>query len=443
MLKPRFVERVRLLPYSGQVIVEEGQWVSETETVARIDYIPGSMRRFQAAETLRVSGKALRHQMLLPEGAPVKAGDPVAANYTFGERRVVTSPYAGYIGLVSKGLGHVYIREPIPVGSDEPEVLNVPEALGMQARFIGDTLRVTVGQAVIPGQVVATRYVERKTLVVQSSVYGKVTEISDGVITIKPLHVSTELPAYLAGRVSQVMPGQGVVVKAYAHLVQGRYGVGGETGGTLLLAAEANSELDPSAVTANWEDKVVVVGSTASLSLMQAAAQAGAKALVMGYLPMQTLKQFTAGTGTVGLTGDEDVPFTVVITEGFLPQAMSYRAYDTLQAASGRYAAVNGTTHIRAGVIRPEVVVCQSEWPSIGTEDTVADQELDLGVVVRIIRSPYGGQVGRVIALPDERQQIVTGSRVRVATVQLAESAVTVPVSNLEIWPDAGGGQNV
>lgn len=443
MLKPRFVERARLLPYSGHVIVEPNQWVSETETVARIDYIPGSMRRFQAADTLRVSGKALRQQMLLPDGAPVEVGDPVAASYCFGERRVVTSPYAGYIGLVSKGLGNIYIREPIPVGSGEPEVLDVPAALGVQPRLVGDCLRVSPGHAVIPGQVVATRQVERKTLVVQASVYGKVTDIVDGVITIKPLHVSTELPAYLAGRISQVMPGQGVVVKSYAYLVQGQYGVGGETGGRLLVAGGADSELDRSAATSSWEDKVVVVGATASLALLEAAAAAGARALVMAYLPMRTLQEFTAGTGTVGLTGDEDVPFTIVMTEGFLPQRMSERAYKTLQALEGRYAAVNGTTHIRAGVIRPEVVVCESEWPTADDGSSDAEPELDVGSVVRITRSPHAGQVGRVIELPAARQRIVTGSQVRVAQVELAHGTVTVPVSNLEIWSAGGGGQHV
>lgn len=442
MLAPKFIERLRLLPYSGQVTVQPDQWVTEEQTVARIDYMPGTMRRFAAAPTLRVDGKALKECMLLPEGAPVAAGDPVAASYCFGERRVATSPYQGFIGLVSRSLGHVYIREPIPVGSAEPLVLDVPALLGVRPMLVGDCLRVISGTAVIPDQVVALRRVGRQTMLVQSSVYGKVSSIVDGVITIKPLHVRTELAAYLAGRVSQVLPGQGVVIRAFAYLLQGQYGVGGEAGGELLVVGNPDSELQPSQITAEMQNKVVIAGATASLQAMRQAAAAGAKALVMAHLPLRTLLEFTGHSGTVGLTGDEDVPLTVVLTEGFSPAAISDRVYSTLAALNGRYAAVNGTTHIRAGVIRPEIVICEPNWPDPALQPPDRQPEIGLGSAVRITREPFAGQVGRVVELPPRRQLIATGSEVRVAGVQLATGVVTIPVSNLEIWTEGRGEQH-
>lgn len=439
MIEPRFLERTRLLPYTGKTTVQVGEWVSEQQTVARIDYMPGTMHRFQAAEPLRVSGAGLRQHMLLPEGSPVQTGDAVAASYCFGERLVVTSPHQGFIGLVSRGLGHIYIREPIPVGSGEPEVLDVPAALGVKPWLVGDCLRVIPGVAVVPGQVIATRRVERQLLMVQSSQYGKVTSIVDGVVTIKPLHVSTDLTAYLAGRVTQVMPDQGVVVRAYAYLLQGQYGVGGETGGKLLIAGQPDTVLQPEDVGPVWQDKIVIIGATASLEAIRAAAEAGAKALVMGYLPLRTLREFTEHTGTVGLTGDEDVPLTIVLTEGFTRATISARFYSTLQSLEGRYASVNGTTHIRAGVIRPEVIVCEPDWLEESGALTVASQEIEVGCNVRITRDPNAGQIGFVTALPSERQLIVTGSSVRVAEVMIGQRKEVVPVSNLEIWSETGG----
>lgn len=439
MLQPQFIERLRLLPYSGQVTVQMDEWVTEEQMVARIDYMPGSMRRFDAAPALRVDGRALREQMLLPEGAPVGVGDPVAASYCFGERRVVTSPYKGFVGLVSRGLGHIYIREPIPVGSGEPLVLDVPTQLGVRPMLVGDCLRVIPGSAVVPDQVIALKRVGRQTLMVQSSAYGKVTSIVDGIITIKPLHVRTELAAYLSGRVVDVLPGQGAVVRAFAYLVQGQYGIGGETGGRLLVAGRSDSVLTVDAITSDWKDKVVVLGATCSLETMQAAASAGAKALVMAHLPLRTLLQFTGNTGTVGLTGDEDVPLTVVLTEGFAPAPISQRFYSTLQALDGRYAGVNGTTHIRAGVIRPEVIICEPQWPAGDAVPEEVQAEVGIGGVVRITREPYAGETGVVIALPDRRQVIATGSEVRVAQVQLSGHTVQVPVSNLEVWAETEG----
>ncbi|HSL93549.1 MAG TPA: hypothetical protein VK905_02980, partial [Bacillota bacterium] len=265
MLTPRFIDRARLLPYSGQVTVKEGDWVTEEQVVARIDYMPGRMMRHTVAPKLRIDGKALRDHMLLPEGAPVEVGDPLAASYDFGWRQAVTSPYAGFVGLISKQLGHVYIREPVPVGSGEPEVLDVPALLDVRPILVGDCLRVIVGNAVVPGQVVALRRVSGNMQLVQSAQYGKVVSIVEGVVTIKPLHVRTELAAYLAGKVIDVVPGQRATVRAYGYLVQGQYGVGGETGGPLLIFGQPDSVLTPDDVKADWQGKVVVVGTTASL----------------------------------------------------------------------------------------------------------------------------------------------------------------------------------
>jgi hypothetical protein len=434
MLTQRFIDRLRLLPYSGQVIVEENDWVTEEQVVARIDYMPGRMMRHDVAPKLRVDGKALRDHMLLPEGAPVEVGDPLAASYDFGSRQVVTSPYGGFVGLVSKQLGHVYIREPIPVGSGEPEVLDIPALLGVRPIMVGDCLRVIVGNAVVPGQVVAIRRASGKTQLVQSSIYGKVKSIEDGVVTIIPLHVRTELSAYLAGKVIDVVPGQSVTVRAYGYLVQGQYGVGGETGGPLLLFGQPDSVMTPCMVKPDWKDKVVVVGATASLEAMQTAAEAGVKALVMAHLPLRTLLQFSNNTSTMGLTGDEDVPCTVVLTEGFMPMPMSQRYYATFQSLDGRYAGVNGTTHIRAGVIRPEVIICESEWPEGDVANEKDVTELAVGQVVRITRDPHAGLTGIILGLPVQRQVIPTGSKVRIAEVQLPGQVVEVPVSNLDVW---------
>ncbi|HDD69413.1 MAG TPA: hypothetical protein ENG61_03545, partial [Candidatus Korarchaeota archaeon] len=56
------------------------------------------------------------------------------------------------------------------------------------------------------------------------------------------------------------------------------------------------------------------------------------------------------------------------------------------------------------------------------------------GTLVRIIREPYFGQIGRVVSLPIELQVIETESKVRVAEVELeGGKRVVVPRANLEI----------
>ena len=58
----------------------------------------------------------------------------------------------------------------------------------------------------------------------------------------------------------------------------------------------------------------------------------------------------------VAITGSERIGLTVVITEGFGEIAMSERTFRILQQREGRQASVNAT-QIRAGVMRPEIVI--------------------------------------------------------------------------------------
>ena len=56
------------------------------------------------------------------------------------------------------------------------------------------------------------------------------------------------------------------------------------------------------------------------------------------------------------------------------------------------------------------------------------------GTPVRIIRQPYFGAIGKVVALPVELQQVESESHVRVLDVEIEDGRiVTVPRANVEI----------
>jgi hypothetical protein len=98
---------------------------------------------------------------------------------------------------------------------------------------------------------------------------------------------------------------------------------------------------------------------------------------------------------------------------------------------------INGATQIRAGVIRPEVIVPLKETSEAASkmdeEDVLADGMYP-GTRVRIIRQPYFGAIGTIHSLPVELQQLESESYVRVMVVDLDEgSQVTIPRANTEI----------
>src|SRR5690606_29844259 len=100
------------------------------------------------------------------------------------------------------------------------------------------------------------------------------------------------------------------------------------------------------------------------------------------------------------------------VTEGFGEIAMADRTHRLLVAREGAEASVNGATQIRAGVMRPEVLI------PIGPEDRVEESGedfeagvLEVGRLLRVIRDPYFGLIGRVSALPSEPAVLGSGSK--------------------------------
>ena len=80
---------------------------------------------------------------------------------------------------------------------------------------------------------------------------------------------------------------------------------------------------------------------------------------------------------------------------------MAERTFKLLKSLAGKKASINGATQIRAGVMRPEVIVPLEKVPeSKKTADISAGTGLDVGMSVRIIRQPHFGAIGKVTALP-------------------------------------------
>jgi hypothetical protein len=137
----------------------------------------------------------------------------------------------------------------------------------------------------------------------------------------------------------------------------------------------------------------------------------------------------------VAITGSETIGTTVIITEGFGDIAMAEATFKLFGRFEGAAAAVNGATQIRAGVMRPEIVIpLVAEAPSGEAMIAHGGGVLSEGSRVRVIRDPYFGMRGQVSSLPHEPQLLATGSRARVLEVTFEDGRrVVVPRANVEI----------
>lgn len=250
--------------------------------------------------------------------------------------------------------------------------------------------------------------------------------------------------AYLAGEVVEVLPGEGVVIEADVSLVQGIFGVGGEAFGPVRVACAAPEQaLDPGAVGPHLRGAVVLGGARITGAALKKAAEVGAAAVVAGGIDDEDLKDFLGYDLGVAITGSEQVGLTLVLTEGFGDIAMARRTWELLASHEGREAAVNGATQIRAGVMRPEIVVPLEGDASHSSHGEKRDGsalappaagQLQVGSPVRIIRDPYFGLLGRVASLPPEPRVLASGSKARVLEVELRPGeCVVVPRANVEL----------
>ena len=271
---------------------------------------------------------------------------------------------------------------------------------------------------------------------VRSPVVGSIESVSTvtGQVLLREPPRVLQLSAYVDGIIIETIPHQGAVVETTCSLVQGIFGIGGETSGELTMAVKAPDEpLTPGHFNSTMKGKVVVGGSFLSADAMKQAKTVGVAGLVVGGIHDEDLRALLGYDLGVAITGTEQVGFTLILTEGFGTIPMAAKTFKLLARHAGRKASISGSTQIRAGVIRPEIIVPQEVENARTTPQSQRDG-IRLGDPVRIIRDPMFGRIGEVSALPPELTKIPTESEVRVLEVKFPDGAkAVIPRTNIEV----------
>jgi hypothetical protein len=311
------------------------------------------------------------------------------------------------------------------------------EILGVDADEVPKTLQVRQGDAVMSGQTLAksSAFFGLFKSECRSPVEGVLELVSSvsGHIGIREKSNPIEIEAYIRGRILEVMEGEGVVVETRGAFIQGIFGVGGERQGVIRMAVDDPGQpITEAEIREEHRGMVLAGGSNISGAALRKAVEMGVAGAVVGAIVDRDLIAFLGYDIGVAITGHEAIGITLVITEGFGSIRMAERTFRLLKSLEGQLASINGATQIRAGVLRPEVVVPHAAGAS--TEERPPDeQDLAVGTPIRVIREPYFGRLGQVAALPPEPQTIPSGAKVRVLEAMLDGERVLVPRANVEI----------
>lgn len=321
-------------------------------------------------------------------------------------------------------------------------VVRAAEQLGVEPEYLKDTLKVSIGQTVSRGD----HLLERKTFFGLLS--SRIKSPSDGTIEFfaeatghiglrEPPRELT-VPAYIDGRIRAIHEGKSVEIETSGTFIQGIFGIGGERSGIVLPLDEPPTErisvrhlekLAPQLAGA-----VLVGGMRFDVSALRFAAEHGCVGIVTGSIDSETLDEFLGDRITVSVTGDEDISLSLIITEGFGELPISERILELLRKKKGQRVSLNGATQVRAGAVRPELIVPDMSQDS--TQESAADDapKLQVGSDVRCTRVPFFGERGKIVRLPSELRKVASGVEVRVAEVELGNKRVViVPRANLEV----------
>ena len=344
--------------------------------------------------------------------------------------------------------GEVIVKEGDQVSHDSivaevkmpgrPEILKVAGILNVESDEIGPYMLKKVGDPVKKDEVIA-KCISLFGLIkkyAKSPVDGTIDSISEitGRVTIRAPAEPVEVDAYIPGVVAEVMPGDGAVIETDAVFIQGIFGIGGENHGEIIMLAETPDDvLTAEKLMPEHKGKVLVAGALVDGDALKKAEEIGVSGIVSGGIAENDLTAFIGHSIGVAITGEEEVNLTLVVTEGFGKMTMSTRTWDILKEFSNNMAHINGATQIRAGVLRPEIIIPHKEGDVIEGEDDM-NLGMQSGTPVRVIQRPYFGMSGKVVSLPVALQKVETEADVRVVEVELENGTrVVVPRANVEM----------
>ncbi len=370
-------------------------------------------------------------------GTAYTPGLTVSENYIV--RRTRKLPIKGDVFV---NVGDTVNPTDIIANAELPGNLNqikISHLLGLNPKEVPQKMLKKIGDQVKKDEVIArnTYLFNLIKSVVKSPVDGVLEYVSDvsGNVGVREPSVPVQLTAYIKGKIVEVIPDEGAVVETEASFIQGIFGVDGERQGVLQLAKDPEETIDEQNISPDMKGKILVGRSMITGRALKKAVKVGLRGVVVGGIIDKQLIELLGYEIGVAITGQENVGVTLVLTEGFGDIKMADKTFELLQSLEGKEASINGSTQIRAGVIRPEVIV-----PTDESEQaiTVADQynanRLEIGTNIRVIREPYFGLLGTVTELPPELIEIETGAKVRIlkAKLEMGEE-VSIPRANVEI----------
>ena len=344
-------------------------------------------------------------------------------------------------GEVRKKVGDNVLPDDIVAKTNLPgnvQIIKVASQLNIGPADILEALKVSQGEQIKKGQLLA----QTRGLFglfkseIFSPIDGTIESISDvtGQIIMREAPIPVEIDAYTSGIVKDIIPEEGVIIETKAAFIQGIFGIGGEARGIIeIIVQDRNDEITTEMLNSSQKGKVIVGGGFIGLEAFKKAISLNISGIVIGGFNYYDLKEILGYNLGVAITGSEDINTSLIVTEGYGHIKMSRGTFSLLKENENNFCSINGATQIRAGVIRPEIVIPIKEDSSKSVKESKIGKGIVIGSLVRVIRAPFFGLMGKVTELPSKLQKMESETLVRVAKINVGDQDIIIPRSNLEM----------
>ena len=441
VMRQETVRRERRLPLPGEILVAEGDRVDPDTLVARTEFIPGDPYVVDLKSEMgvpRISHSDMQESLQVAVGQRVTRGDVLARRKKglFGASTTVQSPVGGVVEYVSAVHGRILIREDAQ-SADPVVVVNVARQLDVWPAMVRMYMEYREGQEVRQGAVLAASPGTAGMVYAYAPAAGTIQRVDahNGLVYIvRPVQV-TRLTAHISGVVEKILGDEGVVIRGPSVVLNGVFGVGAEASGELLVLGDADRVMRPGDVDARVADRVVALAGIADEAVLSRVEECGARGIIVGGLDELDLVRFMKAELGAGMTGEEDLSLTIILTEGFGRLSLPAEIVSVLRLHEGVMVSINGRTQVRAGAQRPEVLIpVPIDAGESFSEVSIAEGEPQLGQLVRIITSPFFGAYGEVEEVLTLGHRYETEAELPSIRVLLRDGRrAVVPVANVEI----------
>ena len=352
------------LPYEGNILVNVGDEVNCDTVIGENLFDPPRVYVLSLFDKtyLNLNSENIEKSLRIKEGEEVKFGQRIVE---IGDRTLIQelkfqhyyfdAPVRGRVEKINLDSGTIIMRE-IQDYSTKPKKVNVAKRMDILPKQIKAYMKKNEGDFVYAGDTLASRIFDKNVALpsfVPSPTTGTVKEVNmeTGIVTVQYDKKPYLLKAGINGKVKKIDEKASAVISYNGITLKGVIGFGAEASGKLKVIAQ------PSQLDNCRENEILVFATAINHEIIQKAVDKKVSGIIAPSVSSADLVLFIGKEIGVALTGNEDIPFPLIITEGFGKFEMSGKYLDTLKKYNGKDIYINGHTQIRAGVTRPKIII--------------------------------------------------------------------------------------